>query len=155
MRAQRLTDSAAGALARVTTGAQFAPVGEALMWLIALEDLVVAVDGRYWALRNADVDGDVLPGVRYARNAVVHGRTVTATLYAHGGAMLGAAMLGTFALGEVPSTRWSARAAIGFTPTPTPHVPAQEHSYDVAIAGQHVLAPLERALTFLRSAVGT
>ncbi len=125
------------------------------MWLIALEDLIVSVDGQYRAKRDADLDGAVLPGIRYARNAVVHGQTVIGTVYAHGGAVLGAAQLGTFALGEAPSTRWSDRASVGFTPTPNPYVSLQERSYDNEIVGQTVLAPLERALTFLRSAAGT
>lgn len=125
------------------------------MWLIALEDLIVSVDARYWAKRGADADGAVLPGIRYARNAVVHGETVTTTVDVSGGAMLGAAVLGAFALGEGPSIRWRARASIGFTPDPRPHVPVQEQSYDGEIAGQDVSAPLARAFAFLRCAVGT
>jgi hypothetical protein len=154
VRGRRLTDAASAAVGRVSAADDtFASLGEVLMWLIALEDLVVSVDGQYWTKRNADVDGAVLPGIRYARNAVVHGQSVTTTVHTHGGAMLGAAMLGTFALGEGPSTRWSNRSSIGFTPSKD--VPQQEQSYDSQIAGQPVLPPLERALAFLRFAAGT
>lgn len=155
VRAHRLTGAAGAALARVTPTADlFASVGETLMWLVALEDLLVSADGQYWAKRSGDADGAVLPGIRYARNAVVHGETVVTTINVSGGAMLGAAML-PFMLGAGPSTTWSARASIGFTPDPHPYVAGQEQSYDGEVAGQDVHAPLERALAFLRDAAGT
>jgi hypothetical protein len=123
LRARRLTDAAGAAVWRVLAADEmFASLGEVLVWLIALEDLVVSVDGQYRMKRNADVDGAVLPGIRYARNAVVHGQTVATTVYSSGGAVLGAAVLGTFALGEGPSIRWSNRSSIGFTPTPSKDV---------------------------------
>lgn len=156
VRARRLTDAANAAIGRVSTvGEMFASLGEALMWLIALEDLVVSVAGQYRTTRNADIDGAVLPGIRYGRNAVVHGQTVTTTVHLRGGAVLGAAQLGAFALGEAPSIRWRGRSSVGFTPVPSIYVPQQEQSYDSEIAGRLVLPPLERALTFLRSAAGT
>jgi len=162
-RARRLTDAAGAALARVATAAaafaedeMFASVGETLTWLIALEDLVASVYGpRYWAKRNADADGAVLPGIRYARNAVVHGVAVTAAVDSHSGAMLGVAALGAFALGEGPSDLWRDRTSIGFTPTPSRHLAEQERSYDNELAGQDVLLSLEQALTFLRDAART
>jgi hypothetical protein len=97
----------------------------------------------------------VLPGIRYARNAVVHGETVTATVDERPGAMLGVAPLASFALAEGPSNQWKDRPSIGFTPTPSPYVPQQEQSYDTQLAGQDVSPSLERALTFLRYAAAT
>lgn len=155
-RAYRLTDAAVAALVRIPiAGETFGSVGEVLMWLIALEDLVVSVDNQYWPKRDADPDGAVLPGIRYARNAVVHGETVTATVDERSGAVLGAAQLGMFSLGEAPSNRWKDRASIGFTPTLTPYVLQQEQSYDRLLVGQDVSLLLEHALTFLRDAAGT
>jgi hypothetical protein len=151
----RLTDAAVDALGRVSTSDEtFAAMGETLMWLIALEDVVVSVDGQYWTKRSADIDGAALPGIRYARNAVVHGEAVTATVELAGGAMLGVAQLGAFAFGEDPSNRCRDRASIGFTPKPKPWVPQQEECYDAEIDGRDVLPPLQSALMFLRNAAG-
>jgi hypothetical protein len=91
-------------------------------------------------------------GLQLARNAVVHGDMVTATTYAKPGAVLGAAPLGTFALGEGPSTRWLARASIAHTPRPSKYLSAQEQSYDVHVAARDVLSPLSLGLAFLRDA---
>jgi hypothetical protein len=152
--AWRLAESAAGALHRMVPGQMFAPLGEALMWLIALDDLLASANGSYRVKSAADTDGAALPGVRYARNAIVHGHAVTTTTQSRGGAMLGAAALGTFALGEAPSARWIDRTAIGFTPKPTAYVAEQERSYDSYLDGNMVDPPLQRALLFLRAAAG-
>jgi len=162
-RARRLTNAASGALARVAveeariTAAgeeMFAAVGETLIWLVALED-VVAVGGQYWTKLGADVHGAAMPGIRYARNAVVHGDTVTRTVDSSGGAVLGAAVLGSFTLGAGPSTRWTDRASIGFTGKPSQYLAQQERSYDAELAGKDVSVPLAFALAFLRDAAGT
>jgi hypothetical protein len=162
VRAHRLTDAADAAVKRASTSAQlFSSLGEVLMWLIALEDLLVGADGEYRSKRDADPDGAVLPGIRYARNAVVHGAEVTSTVYSSGGSMFGAAVFGAAYFGEGPSTGWSGRSSIGYTP-PKPRSPQQgalvrqqEQSYDDEIAGQAVTPPLDRALAFLRTAAGT
>jgi hypothetical protein len=135
-------------------GQMFAPLGEALMWLIALDDLLASTDASYRANAAADADGDALPGVRYARNAIVHGHAVTSTTQSRGGAVLGAAALGSFALGEAPSARWIDRTAIGFTPKPSAYVDAQERSYDLQLDGNLVDPLLQRVLQFLRAAAG-
>jgi hypothetical protein len=135
----------------------FQPLGETLMWIVALEDLVISHCGGYVQQRDADADGTILPGIRYARNAMVHGELVVSTVFASGGAMLGAAMLGTFALGEGPSVRWNARSSIGFTPRSanSRRVIQQERSYDNEMVGRDVVPLLSAALNFLQHAAGT
>ncbi len=76
------------------------------------------------------------------------------TTYTTPWAVLGGAALGTFALGEGPSTRWISRASMSYTPTKTKHLLAQERSYDVHLAGREVCGPLRSALDFLRNTVG-
>jgi hypothetical protein len=124
---------------------------------VGLEDLLKAPGGGYVKQRDADPDGTVLPGSRYARNAIVHGELVVSTAYTHGGAVLGLAVLGTFALGQAPSIRWSDRASVGFTPmrAGSPRVKQQEQSYDSEFAGREVPSSLSRAFAFLRAAAGT
>jgi hypothetical protein len=101
LRSQRVTDAASEALQRVgpqVPTAPFAPIGETLMWLIALEDLLVAACNHaglnYWQRRNADPHGAVLPGIRYARNAAVHGELVVTITVVNPGAVYGAAAYG-------------------------------------------------------------
>jgi hypothetical protein len=151
-RSERLIRAAEAACARIhpLTDNVFPSLGETLVWLVAIDDLLSSADSKYRARRDADPDGAGLPGIRFARNAVVHGEMVTATTYAKPGAVLGAAPLGTFALGEGPSTRWVARASIAHTPKRTKYLSAQEQSYDVHVAGRDVLSPLSLALAFLR-----
>ncbi len=122
--------------------------------LVALDDLLAAADRSYRSQRDAAPDGAALPGLRYARNAVVHGELVVATTYAKPGAVLGAAALGTFALGEGPSTRWISRTSIPHAPKPSKHLLTHERSYDRHVAGRDVCAPLRTALDFLRDAIG-
>jgi hypothetical protein len=159
LRSQRVTDAASEALQRVrlrVLSAPFAPIGETLVWLIALEDLLVAACNHaglnYWQHRNADSDGAVLPGIRYARNAAVHGELVVAITVVNPGAVLGAAPLGTFALGQGPSAHWQPRALLKHAPMTTPHLAQQEASYDSHIAGRSVTPPLKLAFDFLRDA---
>jgi hypothetical protein len=159
LRSQRLTDAASEALQRVrlhVLSAPFAPVGETLVWLIALEDLLVAACNsaglNYWQQRNADSDGAVLPGIRYVRNAAVHGELVVTITVVNPGAVLGAAALGTFAPGQGPSAHWQPRALLRHAPKTTPHLAQQQASYDSHIAGRAVTPPLELAFDFLRDA---
>lgn len=46
------------------------------MWACALDELLEREatngSGEYWAIRNSDSDGVVLPGLRWARNAGIH-----------------------------------------------------------------------------------
>lgn len=156
-RAVRLTVAAEEALQRVTplVGADlFGPIGECLMWLVTLDDALLSVAG-YETLRNQDPDGSVLPGIRYARNAFVHGELVVTTLYVNPGAMLGAMVLGTAMLGQGPFIGWVARSAINHVPKSGKYLSQQEQSYDAEIAGHDVIAPLQRAFSFLRNAAGT
>ncbi len=125
------------------------------MWFIALEDLLVAARNHaglnYWQQRNADPDGVVTPGIRYARNAAVHGELVV-TVAVVPGAVLGAAVLGPFALGQGPSAHWQPRSLLKHAPKTTPHLAQPEASHDTHLAGRAVMPPLELAFDFLRDA---
>jgi hypothetical protein len=156
-RAKRLllaADGASRSISSLSAEGTFGPLGETLVWLVAIDDLLASCEGTYRARRDADPDGAALPGIRYARNAVVHGEMVSSTTYAKPGAVLGAAALGTFALGEGPSTRWLDRASIAHTPKSTKHLAPQEQSYDSHLAGRDVHEPVRAAAAFLTDAVG-
>jgi hypothetical protein len=156
-RADRILRAAEAARNRVellSAESTFGPVGEALVWLVAVDDLLATADRGYRSRRDADPDGAALPGIRYARNAVVHGEMVVTTTYVKPGAVLGAAALGTFALGEGPSIRWINRVSIAHTPRASRHLAAQEQSYDSHLAGREIREPLNSAVEFLRDAVG-
>lgn len=51
-------------------------VGQALFWAISLDDMLVRAHGAYRRSRDADIDGEVLDGARFARNAITHGAVV-------------------------------------------------------------------------------
>ena len=123
------------------------------MWLVALDDLLKAVDSRYERRRNRDTDGVVLGGIRLARNAVVHGVDVVAVTHTTGSAMGGVAMGGTFAGGQIGSIYWLPRSSIPFTPNTSAQ--QQKASYDSELSGKGICPTLQGALAFLRAAAGT
>jgi hypothetical protein len=73
------TDALLDAMQRVYQGMQppmpglgavirlFAPMGEALAWIVALDDTLEGADGTYRARRNVHADGCLIRGLRYAR----------------------------------------------------------------------------------------
>lgn len=155
-RAQRLTSAATAALSRIKPGDElFGSTLETLIWLVAIDDLLLGADRTYEQKRDADPDGEVLNGIRYARNAVVHGEYVIETAIAKPAAAWATAAYATATYAQSPSIRWLSRSAIGFTPRPTTHLPEQESAYDTELAGNHVMPSLLRALAFLRDAADT
>ncbi|MBF4602848.1 hypothetical protein [Curtobacterium sp. VKM Ac-2884] len=53
-----------------------AAVGTAAFWACALDEQLRVTDPTYDARRDANPDGEVLPGIRLLRNAVTHGAVV-------------------------------------------------------------------------------
>jgi hypothetical protein len=156
-RSQRLNEAATEAvnrLSRAGTRPVFAPLGELLTWLVSLEDLLVEIcqqsGSDYCALRAADPDADVLLGIRYARNAILHGDEVVGVTFLAPGVVLGSARLGMFALGADSSVQWLNRSTLKHAPEP--QMADQERSYDTTMAGRPLMTPLARALTFLEDA---
>lgn len=59
-------------------------VAQALFWAISLDDMLVhAYKSAYRPVRDGDLDGEVLDGARFARNAITHGAVVVHS-YQHG-----------------------------------------------------------------------
>jgi hypothetical protein len=155
-RAQRLTTAATAALSRITDYDElFGPIVETLIWLVAIDDLLLGADSTYQEKRDADPDGVVLNAIRYAHNAVLHGDFVIETVVAKPPATWATTAYATATYAQDPSIRWLSRPAIGFTPRPTTHLPDQESAYDTELAAHHVLPSLVRALAFLRDATAT
>jgi hypothetical protein len=159
--AQRLTDALLDAMKRVYQGMQppmpglgpvnrlFAPVGEVLAWIVAFDDTLEGADGTYRARRNGHADGRVIPGLRYARNQVIHGTVVAA--YFHGGAVPGLMVLPVVP-GQAPSYRWRASSEL---PVVTGTQITLRNVYDAHIANAEVGPVLDRAVAFLRLEAGT
>jgi hypothetical protein len=118
----------------------FAAVGETLVWTCALDDLFESTSSTYASEREADADGQLLSGLRHARNAAVHGEVVAGVTMVTGG--LGAFMLGADALGG-SSLWWAHLTWVGRSKT-------QAERYETQLAGARVEPLLERALNFLR-----
>ena len=159
--AQRLTDSLVDAMQRVHQGMQppmpglgpvvrlFAPMGEVLAWIVALDDTLEGADGTYRTRRNIHADGCLIRGLRYVRNQVIHGTVVVA--YFHGGAVPGLMVLPAVP-GQAPSYRWRASAEL---PAVTGAQIPLRNIYDAHIANAEVMPILDRAVAYLRLEAGT
>jgi hypothetical protein len=127
----------------------FAPIGEVLAWIVALDDTLEGADGTYRARRNGHADGRLIRGLRYARNQVIHGTVVAA--YFHGGAVPGLIVLPAV-LGQAPSYRWRPSADL---PVVTGTQIPLKNVYDAHIANVELMPVLNRAVGYLRLEAGT
>jgi hypothetical protein len=133
-------------------GALFAPLGESLTWLCALDGLLRDAGGAgYEQARDAHGDGRAIRGVRYVRNQAIHGVEVVAIVEFHGGAVPGLMVLGATALGQPPTYRW--RPRVELPPLSQPR-PAQEAAYDAHLSGREIIAVLGSAFGYMRSEAG-
>lgn len=152
-RADNLLRAAREAIERVPpqgptlVGVGWSPaVGEALVWIVALDDLLSS-DVKYVAARDADDRWKTVRGLRYVRNRAVHGDAVIGVSTSYPGAMLGRMVLGVSRLGSPPTFTWLPRDAM---PLPTrPQRPGVEPAYDGHVANRSVSGTLRAALDFL------
>lgn len=129
----------------------FVPLGEALMWVCSLDEMLSSAGGiGYTQTRDADPDGCVIRGLRYARNQQVHG-VVVATVF-HGGAVPGLMVPGRAAPGQPPTYRWISRNQL---PPPGKPQGQLEPAYDQHLDGREVLVTLNAALGYARGEAGT
>ncbi len=146
----RLIEAASGATASTYAERVFAPVGELVMWLCAFDDLLDS--SVYRSARDADPAGCVLPGIRFARNYVIHGDVIVeVTERRPAGGTYGGSAYGSVAYGGgAEEYRWVLRSRLPqLHPSPT-----LEAAYDSLLAGQHVLPISRGALNYLRSQAG-
>ena len=93
----------------------FAPLAEVLWWAVSLDGGHRARHGeRYVSKRDADSDGQLWQGVRFARNRAGHQRL--AMVRRHPGAELGTLMLGVSRLGTVTELVWRPASELPFDP---------------------------------------
>jgi len=133
----------------------FAAAGEVILWIAALDDLLRRADANHEARRAADPDGALLPGVRYARNALTHGNAVAALAAVHPGSQPGMMMLGVSQLGTLSGFTWLNRAQIGHVARKTSTSDDEEQCFDRLLAGRELGLSLTCALDFLRREAGT
>jgi hypothetical protein len=135
------------------TPALFAPLGETLMWVCALDELLTQAGCKpYKDARDAHPEGCMVQGLRYARNRSLHG-DVIALGVGHGGAALGMMQLGNAGLGQAPSYRWRARATLPPMPQRFERLD-QQHAYDAHLSGRPILAAVHAAFAYLRAEAG-
>lgn len=133
--------------------ALFAPLGEALAWICALDELLGKTGkATYWAQRRHDGGGLLIKGLRYARNQAIHGAAVAVAH--HGGAVLGMMVLGApdAALGAPPSYRWRPSAQLPVTDESQQEAKAV---YDLRLSGRELVATLGAAIAFLKQEAGS
>lgn len=117
-------------------------VGSALMWMCALDESFWP-DAGYEKARDVDTDGQVIPGLRRARDAVVHQLTQTNE---HGG--LEYPLFGGTGTLNYPD-RWVDLGRLGPPASKSPRLGLQERMYQTHVAGQTILRPLLRARNWI------
>jgi hypothetical protein len=134
----------------------FHAVGECTTWLCALEELFWHRPG-YESARAADAQGRVLPGVRRARDAVVHGDPVagiadvadetvvpTPRIVVQSGGSRSSQVIG-------PSGRaaWTFKPSLPLPAKNNKYFQNQEHAYKTYLAGVEVIVPIRNAVDWL------
>jgi len=158
-RVERIVAAAEASFVRLTGVAEvidadtpddiFGPLGEAVLWIVALDDTLRKSLGLdYESTRKDDPNGRLIQGLQHARNKITHGLDVTTTSELYGGAMLGRLKLGTGRLNELPEHRWKAEL-----PPSSRDNDQQKQPYADHLAGQGVLPTIRAALDYLRRVV--
>jgi hypothetical protein len=124
--------------------AAYAPVGEALFWASVCDEGYGALlsEWKYKAKRNADSDGELLNGMRWARNRMTHQRALV--VEKHYGAEVGFLVVGRGMLGTVDHMKW----ANSITIPPGTHDQGR-NIYEARMAGRPVIPTLEAARRWL------
>jgi hypothetical protein len=132
----------------------FGAVGEAVMWLAALDDLLRHSDAQYELRRSLDPGGALLPGIRFARNVLTHGHAVAGVTALRPGSELGMLMLGVSQLGTVSRVSWVERSQIPHIVRKARTSVSEEQSYEQSLAGRDPVPTLQAALQFVRNEAG-
>lgn len=121
----------------------YAALGETLWWIVGLDEHYRTVGrGAYIAFQQSDVDGRVIPGLRYACNFVGH--QLTLMLYDPSGASLFASANNATVTLFQPVWRPS-----GHLPLPDREQRTQRRSYGQHLADNAVRFSIRRARKFL------
>ena len=135
----------------------FEALGECLMWVIALDDLLEDRVG-YMNLRNSDRQrqGQFLPGLRYARNAIAHGDAVgdladiTDVPYPPGPLVHNRP--GTRIFGPPTLVQWTFQQTLL---APTKQAPDLEATHAAHVASREVSTPIVGAVGWSHRALAT
>jgi len=128
-------------------GERFAPLAEALMWLVIINDSFWEDDeADYRQHRESNVAGRSIEGLRYARHRLVHDIKVYGMHGALSAAVWGESNWGEAVWGDEPSWNW--RTADTLDPAIDR---TGEDLYRECLEGKPVLPTLEVATEYLRS----
>jgi hypothetical protein len=131
--------------------AMFQALGECLTWLCALEELVW-LRGGYENARDGDSQGRVLPGLRRARDAIVHGDPVVDVASVADSTVVPTPRIvvtsGASVITPVSRPAWVFKLTLPPPPKTTKHTPKQESAY-ADIAGLEVIAPVQDGVQWL------
>jgi hypothetical protein len=138
----------------------FEALGECLSWVCALDQLFE--DGRtgYKGRRNTDSEGRFLPGLRYARNQVLHGDAVLdvaeSTFVPNAVIMRGGpdAHRMSRIVTQPTGVVWVFKSTLPALPIPSPKLEAEyathlEAEYATHLAGQDVMTVVRGAVNWL------
>jgi hypothetical protein len=129
----------------------FAPLAEVLWWAVSLDEGYRARDGeRYVSKRDADRDGQLWQGVRFARNRAGHQRL--AMVQRRPGAELGTLVLGVSRLRTVTELVW--RPASELPSGPSHPDDKGRHVYEQALQGWPVRDTIDALRRWFDRAAG-
>ena len=124
----------------------FAPLAEALWWIVVLNDSYWQSDGEeYRKSRDSDEQGRILEGLRYARNRLTHDIDITGM---HGLIESGLTLPFNLPanLGRIPMWMWR---SVDKLPRASRRDRESEARYRESLEGKEVEATLQLAATFL------
>ena len=156
-RAARIVEAAEAAIGRlpmaVREGNLFGALGEPLFWICALDETLAAELGNaYKKWRDTKTEGQVLFGLRLARNRVAHGETVYTVTRSVARGGWGNAAWASGPWGGWVDIRWAPLAT--YPPPSDPgHLKTfqkQVPHYQAHVEGEALLPVLQRALAALR-----
>jgi hypothetical protein len=134
--------------------AMFQALGECLTWLCALEELFW-LRGGYENARDGDSQGRVLPGLRRARDAIVHGDPAVDVANVADSSTVPMPTIVRAVHWQTPQvilppTRiaWVFKPTLPPPPKTTKHTAKQENAY-AAFAGLEVIAPVQDGVQWL------
>jgi hypothetical protein len=156
-REQRLRSAIDSASARLSTAAgaddeqkMFDALGECVGWACALDALLEGTPG-YKGQRNNDNEGQLLRGLRYVRNQIVHGDTVVDVTESAVAPTPRVIIAGASSHSQIilPPTRiiWTFKVALSPLPANSPSATLEPHYAD--IAGKEAIDVIRRAVSWL------
>ncbi|OXM70795.1 MULTISPECIES: hypothetical protein [Amycolatopsis] len=134
-------------LERYDVDKAYAPTGETLFWLGSCDEgLQDLLGDRYRAARQGDPEGQLIAGIRWARNRMTHQRAIV--IQRNHGSELGTWILGQGRLGTRDEMYWAPADGV----PADPRYDRGRDVYEDQLAGQPVIPTAEATVRWIQKA---